>query len=78
MNYKEIRECPGLSPTSIGPLLLRAEREFEKVYRALNLRRKYEQPFERADNYGRLWMERAMERTCVILKAVPPAKNGRP
>lgn len=33
--YKEIAESLGLSPTSIGPLLLRAEREFEKHYRAL-------------------------------------------
>jgi hypothetical protein len=34
-SYKEIAESLGLSPTSIGPLLLRAEREFEKRYRAL-------------------------------------------
>jgi len=33
--YKEIADALGLSPTSIGPLLLRAEREFEKRYRAL-------------------------------------------
>ena len=33
--YKEIAEALGLAPTSIGPLLLRAEREFEKHYRAL-------------------------------------------
>lgn len=35
LKYKEIAEALGLSPTSIGPLLLRAEREFEKHYRAL-------------------------------------------
>lgn len=35
MAYKEIAEAMGLSPTSIGPLLLRAEREFEKRFRAL-------------------------------------------
>jgi len=35
MSYKEIAETLGLAPTSIGPLLLRAEREFEKHYRAL-------------------------------------------
>ena len=33
--YKDIAEALGLSPTSIGPLLLRAEREFEKYYLAL-------------------------------------------
>ncbi len=36
MSYKEIAEAMKLSPTSIGPLLLRAEREFEKRFRALN------------------------------------------
>jgi RNA polymerase sigma factor (sigma-70 family) len=35
LSYKDIAETLGLSPTSIGPLLLRAEREFEKHYRAL-------------------------------------------
>ena len=35
MPYKEIAKALNLSPTSIGPLLLRAEREFEKIYRAL-------------------------------------------
>jgi RNA polymerase sigma factor (sigma-70 family) len=35
MAYKEIASALGLSPTSIGPLLLRAEREFEQRYRAL-------------------------------------------
>lgn len=35
MSYKEIAESLGLSPTSIGPLLVRAEREFEERYRAL-------------------------------------------
>ena len=34
MSYKEIARTLGLAPTSIGPLLLRAEREFEKHYRA--------------------------------------------
>jgi RNA polymerase sigma-70 factor (ECF subfamily) len=33
--YKDIAAALNLSPTSIGPLLLRAEREFEKCYRAL-------------------------------------------
>jgi len=33
--YKEIATALNLAPTSIGPLLLRAEREFEKRYRAL-------------------------------------------
>jgi len=35
MSYKEIANALKLSPTSIGPLLLRAEREFEKQYRGL-------------------------------------------
>ena len=35
MAYKDIAAALSLSPTSIGPLLLRAEREFEKQYRAL-------------------------------------------
>jgi len=34
-SYKEIAAALGLAPTSIGPGLLRAEREFEKRYRAL-------------------------------------------
>lgn len=34
-SYKEIAQALDLAPTSIGPLLLRAEREFEKRYRAL-------------------------------------------
>jgi RNA polymerase sigma-70 factor (ECF subfamily) len=33
--YKDIARALGLSPTSIGPLLLRAEREFEKRFQAL-------------------------------------------
>jgi RNA polymerase sigma-70 factor (ECF subfamily) len=33
--YKEIAKTLHLAPTSIGPLLLRAEREFEKIYRTL-------------------------------------------
>jgi RNA polymerase sigma-70 factor (ECF subfamily) len=36
LSYKEIAAALGLAPTSIGPLLLRAEREFEERYRALN------------------------------------------
>lgn len=36
MSYKEIAAGLGLAPTSIGPLLVRAEREFEKRYRALD------------------------------------------
>lgn len=35
MPYKEIAATLNLSPASIGPLLLRAERDFEKRYRAL-------------------------------------------
>ena len=35
LSYKEIADILGLSPTSIGPLLVRAEREFEECYRAL-------------------------------------------
>jgi len=38
--YKEIAEALSLSPTSIGPLLLRAEREFERQYRALTEEKK--------------------------------------
>ena len=34
-SYKEIATALKLAPTSIGPLLLRAEREFEKHYRVL-------------------------------------------
>jgi RNA polymerase sigma-70 factor (ECF subfamily) len=34
-SYKEIAAALGTSSTSIGPLLLRAEHEFEKRYRAL-------------------------------------------
>jgi RNA polymerase sigma-70 factor (ECF subfamily) len=33
--YKDIAAALNLSPTSIGPLLLRAEREFEQCYRML-------------------------------------------
>lgn len=33
--YREIAVALNLSPASIGPLLLRAEREFEKCYRTL-------------------------------------------
>jgi RNA polymerase sigma-70 factor (ECF subfamily) len=35
LSYKEIANALDLAPASIGPLLLRAEREFEKQYRAL-------------------------------------------
>jgi len=35
LSYKDVANTLGLSPTSIGPLLLRAEREFEKHYRTL-------------------------------------------
>jgi RNA polymerase sigma-70 factor (ECF subfamily) len=34
MTYKEIAGSLGFAPASIGPLLLRSEREFEKRYRA--------------------------------------------
>ena len=36
MSYSDIAAALHLSPTSIGPLLLRAEREFEERFRALN------------------------------------------
>ena len=35
LSYKEIAAALGIAPASIGPLLVRAEREFEKQYRAL-------------------------------------------
>lgn len=35
LSYQEIASALKLSPTSIGPLLVRAEREFEKQYRNL-------------------------------------------
>jgi RNA polymerase sigma factor (sigma-70 family) len=35
LSYKEIASALKVAPTSIGPLLLRAEREFEKRFRAL-------------------------------------------
>jgi RNA polymerase sigma-70 factor (ECF subfamily) len=35
MAYRDIAAALNLSPASIGPLLLRAEREFEKCYRML-------------------------------------------
>ncbi len=35
LSYKELAETLDLAPASIGPLLVRAEREFEKQYRAL-------------------------------------------
>jgi RNA polymerase sigma-70 factor (ECF subfamily) len=34
-SYKEIAAGLGVSPTSVGPLLLRAEREFERRYRGV-------------------------------------------
>jgi RNA polymerase sigma-70 factor (ECF subfamily) len=34
--YKEIAQAMGLAPSSIGPLLVRAEREFAKIYRSLS------------------------------------------
>jgi RNA polymerase sigma-70 factor (ECF subfamily) len=34
-SYKEIARALDLAPASIGPLLVRAEREFEKQYRTL-------------------------------------------
>lgn len=34
-SYREIAEALNLAPASIGPLLVRAEREFERQYRAL-------------------------------------------
>ena len=42
MAYKDIARNLSLSPTSLGPLLLRAEREFEKKYRSLVQEDKYE------------------------------------
>ena len=36
MAYADIAKTLGLSPSSIVPLLLRAEREFEKVYRLIS------------------------------------------
>ena len=35
LSYKEIANALDLAPASIGPLLVRAEQEFEKQYRAL-------------------------------------------
>lgn len=35
MSYQEIADIMGVSTTSIGPLLTRAEREFEKRYRSV-------------------------------------------
>lgn len=35
MAYKDIAAALNLSPSSVGPLLLRAEREFEQCYRTL-------------------------------------------
>jgi RNA polymerase sigma factor (sigma-70 family) len=35
LSYKEIAEALGVAPSSVGPLLVRAEREFERRCRAL-------------------------------------------
>ena len=35
-SYKEIAQAMGLAPASIGPLLLRSEREFAKIYRSIS------------------------------------------
>jgi RNA polymerase sigma-70 factor (ECF subfamily) len=36
MSYQDVASTMGLSPTSIGPLLLRAEREFTRIYRSIS------------------------------------------
>ncbi len=36
LSYQEVARTLGLSPASIGPLLLRAEREFARIYRSIN------------------------------------------
>jgi RNA polymerase sigma-70 factor (ECF subfamily) len=36
LSYKEIAQAMGLAATSIGPLLLRSEREFAKIYRSIS------------------------------------------
>ena len=36
LSYLEIAEALELSPTSIGPLLLRAERDFSRIYRSIS------------------------------------------
>jgi RNA polymerase sigma factor (sigma-70 family) len=36
LSYKEIAQAMGLATTSIGPLLLRSEREFAKIYRSIS------------------------------------------
>ena len=46
-SYKEIATVLKLAPTSIGPLLLRAEREFEKRYRALAMEEYHEKTSDR-------------------------------
>jgi len=35
LSYKEIAAALGVAPTSVGPLLLRAERTFARIYRSL-------------------------------------------
>lgn len=42
LSYQEIAVVLAAAPTSIGPLLLRAEKEFERRYRAANLEEKNE------------------------------------
>ncbi len=36
LSYQEVARVMGLAPTSIGPLLLRAERDFARIYRSLS------------------------------------------
>ncbi len=36
LSYQEVAQALGVAPTSIGPLLLRAEREFARIYRSLS------------------------------------------
>lgn len=36
MSYQEVAQAMDLAPTSIGPLLLRAERDFARIYRSLS------------------------------------------
>ncbi len=36
LSYQEVARALGLSPASVGPLLLRAEREFARIYRSFS------------------------------------------
>ncbi len=36
LSYQDVARAMGLAPTSIGPLLLRAERDFARIYRSLS------------------------------------------